>query len=366
MIRTAAARLVCIALVSTATAAFAQTPKASPLKRGSPPVTQRPACAPMPAPPAVAPDARRKARDLAQNGRQAAILGDRAAALAQLREASTVDPTDPELAYELARAYEAAGNPANAAREYCRFVALAPSAPEAGEARSRVSTLMPVTQSSAPSPASALFDSGLAAFERGQAVEAEAKFAAAIKAEPSWAEAYYDRAIARSAIGDQPQAASDLEEYLRLKPNADDRPQVVALIESLRRKPLSASQALGLGLVIPGAGQFYTRRPIRGAISLAAATGAVAFALQSSSKTKTVEQTATDPFGLPYTYTTTKRITERPNLVPGFMAAGAIAIGSAVDAYMFARQTEDGGRRLAVSAVPTAGGVAARVSLLLR
>jgi Flp pilus assembly protein TadD len=366
MIRAAITRLVCIALVSTATAAFGQTPKASPLKRGSPPVTQRPACAPMPTPPTVAADARRKARDLAQNGRQAAILGDRAAALAQLREASTVDPTDPELAYELARAYEAAGNPANAAREYCRFVALAPSAPEAGEARSRVTTLMPVTQSSAPSPASALFDSGLAAFERGQVVEAEAKFAAAIKAEPSWAEAYYDRAIARSAIGDQPQAASDLEEYLRLKPNADDRSQVVALIESLRRKPLSASQALGLGLVVPGAGQFYTRRPVRGVISLAATTGAIAFALQSSSKTKTIEQTATDPFGLPYTYTTTKRITEQPNLVPGLMVAGAIAIGSAVDAYMFARRSEDGGRRLAVSAVPTAGGITARVSLLLR
>jgi hypothetical protein len=32
---------------------------------------------------------------------------------------------------------------ANAAKEYCRFLAIAPNAPEAGEARSRVATLAP-------------------------------------------------------------------------------------------------------------------------------------------------------------------------------------------------------------------------------
>ena len=210
MIRIRFSRFVVICLSVSTTAVFGQAPNASPLKRGSPPVTQRPTCAPVPTPIPVTPDARRKARSLAQNGRQAAILGDRAAALAQLREASSVDPTDPELAYELARAYEAAGNGASAAGEYCRFMALAPNAPEASEARTRVASLMPVTQSSAPSPAATMFNSAIAAFERGQAVEAEAKFAAAIKAEPAWAEAYYDRALARAAIGDQPQAASDL------------------------------------------------------------------------------------------------------------------------------------------------------------
>ena len=43
----------------------------------------------------------------------------------------------------------------------------------------------------------------------------------------------------------------------------------------------------------------------------------------------------------------------------------AVAIGSAVDAYMFARQSE-GGTRVALSARPSANGVTARVSLLVR
>ena len=113
---------------------------------------------------------RRRARDLAQNGRQAAILGDSAAAFAQMREASQLDPTDADLAYQLARAYETAGAPGNAVKEYCRFLAIAPNAPEAGEARSRVAALAPPTFSTGPTVASTLFDAGVAAFDRKQFV----------------------------------------------------------------------------------------------------------------------------------------------------------------------------------------------------
>src|SRR5262245_16530513 len=52
---------------------------------------------------------RRDARDLAQRARQSAILGDAPAELSQLRDAAGLDPTDPSLAYGLARAYESAG-----------------------------------------------------------------------------------------------------------------------------------------------------------------------------------------------------------------------------------------------------------------
>jgi Flp pilus assembly protein TadD len=320
----------------------------------------------MPAPASVAADARRKARDLAQNGRQAAILGDSAAALAQLKEASTIDPTDSDLAYELARAYESSGSNANAAKEYCRFLALAPAAPEAAEARNRVASLAPLTQNTAPSPAVAVLNDAIASFERGKTMEAEAKFAEAIRAEPTWADAYYDRAIARATIGDNQQAATDYEEYLRLKPTADDRVDVVARIEALRRQPLSGGQALGLGLIIPGGGEFYTRRPLRGALALVGTSAAIGLALQTSTSSKSVQQTGTDPFGNPYTYTTTQRTKDQPYLVPGLLVGGAIAVATAVDAYRFAKQSGDPGRRLSMIAVPTRDGVAARVSLLLR
>src|SRR5690348_10964361 len=102
-----------LGLVAVSGLAEAQGQKGITFKRSAPPVRQRPACDPVPAPASVTPDARRKARDLVQNGRQAAILGDSAAALAQLKEASTINPTDADLAYELARAYESSGSNAN-------------------------------------------------------------------------------------------------------------------------------------------------------------------------------------------------------------------------------------------------------------
>jgi Flp pilus assembly protein TadD len=364
MIRTTT--LIVVGLLAMADVAAAQSQRTIDFKRGAPPVRQRPACDPVPAPTAVTADARRQARDVAQKGRQAAILGDSAAALAQLKEASTIDPTDSDLAYELARAYESSGSGANAAKEYCRFLALAPTAPEAGEARKRVAALAPLTQSAAPSPAIAILNDGIASFEHGKAVEAEAKFAEAIKVEPTWADAYYDRAIARATIGDNQQAATDFEEYLRLRPTADDRSEVVARIETLRRRPPSAGQALGLGLIIPGGGEFYMRRPLRGALALVATSAAVGWALQTSASNKTVEQTGTDPFGNPYTYTTTQRTSDQPYLIPGLMVGGAIAIATAIDAYRFAKQSSEPGRRLSMIAVPTRDGFAARVSLLLR
>ena len=164
----------------------------------------------------------------------------------------------------------------------------------------------------------------------------------------------------------QRRAQTDFEEYLRLKPQAPDRAEVVARIETLRRRPPSATQALGLGLIVPGGGQFYTRRPIRGALFFAGAATAIGFAVQQQSSTKTVEETATDPFGNPYKFTTTHRVTDRPNLVPGIGIAAALIAGSALEAFMFAKQRSADVQRVSVSLSPSAGGVAARVSLQLR
>ena len=93
-----------------------------------------------------------------------------------------------------------------------------------------------------------------------------------------------------------------------------------------------------LGLVIPGGGQFYTGRTLRGALTLAGAGVALACGLRQSVSTESVQRTAIDPFGNPYTYTTTQRVADHPCRTPGFTAAGVIAIVSAIDAFRFAQR----------------------------
>ena len=235
-----------------------------------------PAPRPFPTPTAAQ---RRAARALAERGQQSAILGDRSAAREQLRQAAVLDPSDPELAYQLARAHDAAGANVDAAAEYCRFLSLSPSAPEAAEARERIVVL-------APAPP----------------------------------------------------------------------------ITSTLGARLSPSRALSLGLVLPGAGQFYTGRPVAGALSLGAAVAAVGCGLHQSNELTPVQETALDPFGNPYTYTATRRTSSRPCLVPGLAAAGIIAVTSALEASRYARHANEE-RRVAVDLVPDHASLALRVTV---
>ena len=232
---------------------------------------------------------RRAARDLAQRGQQAAILGDRVAALTQLREAAALDPADPDLAYQLARAHEGAGAAGDATLEYCRFLSLAPEAPEAAEVRERVAVLT---------------------------AEAQERAALAARA-------------ARAATPALP--------------------------------ALSPQRALSLGLIIPGGGQFYAGRPIRGMIAFGGAAVALGWGMSQRYGIREVEQSALDPFGNPYTYTALEETTSRPHLAQGIAAAAAIAVVSAIDAYNFSRRTRDQG--LAIDLVPSGSSLALRVTL---
>lgn len=86
--------------------------------------------------------ARRTARDLASRAQRASILADSAQALALYARAASLDPTDASIAYSLGRSYEAATDK-RALAEYCRFLALTPSAPEASDVRQRLASLAP-------------------------------------------------------------------------------------------------------------------------------------------------------------------------------------------------------------------------------
>lgn len=125
-----------------------------------------PAACPRTAPPhAPTADQRRAARDLAARAQEAAIVSNDSTARDLYERAARLDPTDPAIAYALARSYESARD-ARAIGEYCRFLALQPAAPEAADVRRRVAALTfeltphsanrPAAPPSPPAPGAAL------------------------------------------------------------------------------------------------------------------------------------------------------------------------------------------------------------------
>jgi tetratricopeptide (TPR) repeat protein len=307
---------------------------------------------------------KRGARDLAQRARQSAILGDRVAARDQMRQAVSLDPADPELSYQLARAQEAAGSIDDAVTEYCRFLSLRPTAREAAEARDRVASLGSTAQTAMSDRIYAPFRDGLAAYDAGRMGQAEALFTAAIKLQPDWADAFYDRAQTYVARGSRELAVADLQQYLRLKPEAEDRGAVVSRINALRGSPLSPSTALTVGLVVPGAGQFYTGRKWLGIATLGVTAGTLAYALKTDPVTETYMATGELPFGGgTYTYPATRSVVGHPYLKAGLAGVGAVVLTTAVEAYVFARQVNAREQRVSAALVPDASGLSLRVSL---
>jgi tetratricopeptide (TPR) repeat protein len=323
-------------LLASTGAAAQSTPATDALKRELPAATPQPLCPPVSVVKPPSDGERRQARDLAMRGKQAAVLGDRTSARDQLARAAALDPTDADLAYQHARALEAAGSGADAAKAYCRFLALAPTAPEAADVRERVAAFAPPPRSIVSDGALARFRAGLAAYDTRDMRTAETAFDSVTTLEPNWADAYYDLALTRVAQRQLTDAATDFEQYLRLKPEADDRAAVVARLEALRRATLSPGRALSLGLLVPGGGQFYTGRPTRGLLTLGAFSLGIGCAMQQRTTQTMVTQTATDPFGNPYTFQSARYTTNHPCLVPGLLAAAAVAITSAYDAYRYA------------------------------
>jgi len=131
----------------------------------------------------------------------------------------------------------------------------------------------------------------------------------------------------------------------------------------LRRAQLSQGQALVLGLVVPGGGQMYTRRPIRGAVLFGLAAAALGVGAKGQTKTTLVEQTGTDPFGQKYTFTTTKTTTDHPYLAPGIALAGGIALVSAFEAFHYAGRVNAGSERLSLYLAPAGDRLLARVEI---
>jgi tetratricopeptide (TPR) repeat protein len=359
--------LVLAFLLASPGAAHAQqraAQRAAALKRGMPLLAAKPSCAAAPAPKPVTDAQRRAARDLAQKAQQSAILGDRTAARDQLRQAIALDPGNADLAYQSARAQESAGALEDAAVEYCRFLALAPNAPESGEARDRVAALAGSAQAKVSEKVLAPFRAGIAAYEAGRMAEAEAGFSSAIALQPDWADAYYDRALTFVARGSREPAMRDFQQYLRFKPEADDRAAVIARIVALREGPLSPGAALTYGLVFPGGGQLYTGRKLVGAAVLGVTAGVVAYALKRDPVQESYQAIGKIPFtDSTYLYTDTRTVLGRPYLKAGVAGLAAVMLASAFEASNYAKSLNVREQRVSASVMPIADGLAIRLSL---
>jgi len=356
--------LTCLVALPGIVNAQQRAPQRTAVKRGLPVIAPRPICSPMPAPKPVGEAQQRAARDLAQKAQQSAILGDRTAAKDQLRQAIALDPTDADLVYQSARAQESAGALDEAALEYCRFIALAPNAQETAEARERLATLSGSAQATLSEKILAPFRGGIAAYEAGRMAQAEAGFTTAIELQPGWADAYYDRALTFAARGSRELAIKDLQQYLRYKPEAEDRAAVVARIEALRDGPLSPAAALTYGLVFPGGGQLYTGRKLIGAAVVGVTAGVLAYALKTDPVQEEYQAVGKIPFtDSTYLYTDTRTVVGRPYLKAGVAGLAAVMLVTAYEASVYARNLNVREQRVSASLLPTADGLALRVSL---
>ena len=285
---------------------------------------------------------RDEARRLAGAAQEAAIAGNQREAREQFARAARIDPTNEDIAYQYGRTLEDTGSPADALREYCRYITLAPTSGDAADVRGRIAILAPPTPAlRGADQAVAPFREGVAGYERGRYDEAELAFGRAINEAAGWPEAYYNRAIARLAQRKSAPAVTDLQRYLELKPDASDRVTVLNEITRIQRPlPYTPGSALGGGIVLPSFGQFYTRRPLFGVGVLAATAGAVAYALpiertvrQDSAYVRLVNgDSVLQPFGQP------ELVTERPNLTTGLAVAAGITAVAAVESYLYARR----------------------------
>jgi tetratricopeptide (TPR) repeat protein len=273
-------------------------------------------------------------------GHEAAIVGDHRQARDVFADAARLSPGDERIAYQLGRAYEELGEKSNAVREYCRFLALAPQGSDAPDVRARVTALAaPPGGTPANDPTTTAFRSGVGHLDQRRWREATDAFGRVIQSLPRASEAYYDRGLALAALDQRDAAVRDFEQYLALRPGAEDQAQVRAQIDALRRPTWSAGTALLTGLLVPGLGQVYTSRPWIG-VGVAAVAGTSLFlAFQTKEKQEIRDYSVTEPFPIPNIDTVT--VTTHPYYAAGLAVFTTLTIGAAFEAARYARRSHE-------------------------
>lgn len=293
-----------------------------------------------------------EARRLAVSGQEAALVGDQTAARDAFNKAADLNPTDDRIAYDLGRANEELVDSTAAIREYCRYLTLSPAGNLAGDVRARLQRLVPANAAQNAQDLLSKFRLGLFLYDSARYDAAERSFDDVVQRAPLAAEGYFNRGLMRAAIGSRQEALKDFEAYLAAVPTAEDRADVTRTIATLRRPVYGAGSAFIRG-VIPGFGQFYTGRPLRGVFILGVVATSAGLATLQTTTQKDVEYT--DPNGVPAPYK--QEFTERKYLIPGVAAAAGITVLAAIEAVFYARRSSRGAAVLQTGRVSAVSGV---------
>lgn len=325
-------RIVPTLLLACATGAAAQ--QVPEPKRDPPPAAAMVCPSTVPEGGPAAPDAaiRASVNRLTDAATQALIVGDLDGADEFLARALAADPGAAEAAYLRGRIAADRSDATAAVGWFCRYLELAPSGPSAPEARRRLEAAV---ADGAAGPMYAAFQEGIERYDAGDLERADERFAWLLEARPRVAAAAYNRGLALAGLGRPGPARAELARYLELSPDAEDRATVEELLLSLARNRAvpSPASAFLLGAVLPGGGQFYTGRPALGLTVTALAGGAAAFGYFFE-RTTVLCRDGTGPSCPPDAVLGEE--TERPLLVAGLAAGGALALLAAVEAALHA------------------------------
>jgi len=311
-----------------------------------------PGCANVAARPANARRDIAEARRLSAAGQEAALTGDQKAARDAFAKAADLNPVDDRIAYDLGRAHEELDDSTSAIREYCRYLTLSPAGPEAGDVRARLQQLVPKAAAQTAQDLLAKFRLGLFLYDSARYDAAERAFDEVVQKAPLASEGYFNRGLMRAAVGSRAEALKDFEAYLAAVPAAEDRAEVTRTITVLRRPVYGPGSAFIRGIV-PGFGQFYTGRPVRGVFVLAGVATAAGLAVLQTTTTKQIAYV--DPNGIPAPYI--QEFTERKYLVPGVATAAGLTVVAALEAVIFARKSTRGAAVLPTGRVSSISGV---------
>ena len=329
--------LVVVAMMAAGLATSGLGAQELPLKRaipGADPFT----CPALPEAVPSGAEEREEAARLGSTAGQALILGDRERARDLLARAVQLDAGAADLAYQYGRILEELGEGDAAVTHYCRMLRLGMEGAEAADAASRIEELVTARTPELPTAAIAAFRTGLAAFDAGRLDGAAQAFGRAFDAAPGWTDALYDRGVVLLRLGRRGEALQDLQRYLELEPDALDAISVSQRMGQLQSAidPPSPSAALGLGILLPGLGQFYAGREWAGMTVLALAGGAVAAGLLYE-EVEIRCFVPPGPDGNCPPGEEQRRDVSRPYVGAGLGAAAAIGVIGAIEAFMNAR-----------------------------
>lgn len=290
------------------------------------------------------PEEQEQARVLGSNADQSLLLGDQARARDLLARATALDPASPDLAYRYARILEDLDERDQAITEFCRALALGAEDLGFDDARSRLEVLVLSDQPQFSDEARGAFSAGLIQADEGLLDLAADAFGAALRLAPDLAEAVYNRGVIRDRQGDVVGAVADYQSYLARRPEGEDAIAVSQRIGQLQSAgPLpSAGTTLTLGMLIPGMGQFYSGRAAGGLAILGLAAGALATGfLVEEIETFCVGSVTGGGECPPERVISENK--NKPYLTQSLVAAGAITVIGAVEAFIKVRRGSTGG-----------------------